>query len=405
MVQAGTALIPVEEARARILDALAPVPAETIGLDRAVGRVLAADATARRTQPPGALSAMDGYALRAADVAQVPVRLEVIGEAAAGSAFAGRIEPGQAVRIFTGAPLPAGADAVVIQEDTTGENGWVEVHATVAPGRHVRPEGIDFRAGDVGLCAGTLLTPQDIALAAAMNLPWLSVRRRPRVALLSTGDELVRPGEPIGPDQIVSANAPALAALVRAAGGEPLDLGIAPDRPEAIRDHARGAAGADLLVTIGGASVGAHDLVQPALAEMGLAVAFWRIAMRPGKPLMFGRLGAIPVLGLPGNPVSALVCALVFLRPALWRLLGRSDAAEICESALLGRDLPANDRRQDYLRARRTRDAQGRAVVTPCELQDSSVLSVLAAADCLLIRPPHAPAAAAGSAVPILPLR
>ena len=397
-------MIPVEEARARIQAALPVMPAETVGVDHALGRVLAADVVARRTQPPVAVSSMDGYAVRASDVAAAPATLRTIGSSAAGGGFPGTVGPGQAVRIFTGAPVPAGADTVVIQEDVDvipGDGGQVRVREAGIPGAHIRPAGLDFREGDVGIRAGRLLTARDVGLAAAMNVPWLQVRRRPRVALLSTGNELVRPGEPIGPSQIVSSNALALGALVRTAGGEPIDLGIAPDDRAELARIAAGAAGADLLVTTGGASVGEHDLIHSVLGDAGASIDFWRIAMRPGKPLMFGRAMGVALLGLPGNPVSALVCALVFLLPGLKAMLGVTEADGV-ETARLGRDLPANDRRRDYLRSTLARDAGGGWTATPFAKQDSSMLSYLAQADCLVIRPPLAPAAKAGDPVPIV---
>jgi molybdopterin molybdotransferase len=271
-------------------------------------------------------------------------------------------------------------------------------------GAHIRPAGLDFRAGEVGLRAPRVLTPRDIGLAAAMNVPWLSVRRRPRVAVLATGDELVRPGEPAGPHQIISSNGPAIAALVRSAGAEAIDLGIAPDRADALAEIAAGARGADLLVTLGGASVGEHDLIHRVLGAAGASIDFWRIAMRPGKPLMFGRSGDVPLLGLPGNPVSALVCGLIFLLPALRALLGLPALADGYEPARLGRALPANDQRQDYLRATLERGAEGGWLATPFPVQDSSMLSRLADADCLIVRPPRAPAAEAGAWVDVVRL-
>jgi molybdopterin molybdotransferase len=397
-------MIAVAEARRRILVGLAPVPAEQIGLAAALGRTLAAPVVARVTQPPAAVSAMDGYAVRAADVANVPARLAVIGAAPAGKPFAGTVGPGQAVRIFTGAPMPAGADAVVIQENARAEGDHVSVAENVAPGRYVRRAGLDFAAGEAKLPAGRTLTPRDVGLAAAMNVPWLAVRRRPRIALLATGDEIVQPGEPIGPGQIVSSNAWALAAFVSAQGGEPVNLGIAPDDETALRALAAGAAGCDALVTSGGASVGDHDLVQKALGAVGLKVDFWQIAMRPGKPLMFGALGGVPVLGLPGNPVSSMVCALLFLGPMLAALLGRAETDPPRATARLGAGLPANDRREDYLRARLSRPPGQDLVATPAATQDSSMLATLAAADALIVRPPLAPPAKTGDTVDILPL-
>lgn len=396
-------LIPVDEAVGRILAAFTPLPAETVSLAEAVGRTLAEDVVARVTQPPADVSAMDGYAVRASDVATVPCRLRVIGEAPAGGAYDGIVGPGETVRIFTGGPVPAGADAIVIQEDTVRHGDEVEVRESAPPGRYIRPAGLDFAVGTTGLRAGRCLTPRDIGLAAAMNVPWLSVRRRPRVAILASGDEIVLPGDTIGPNQIVSSNSWSLAAFVAANGGTPMHLGIAPDNEQAVRDLAAAAAGADILVTTGGASVGDHDLVQSALGAAGLELDFWRIAMRPGKPLMFGRLGAVPLLGLPGNPVSSMVCALIFLAPVLARMAGR-DVTPPLESGRLGRALGANDRRQDYLRATLERTADGHFIATPFEKQDSSMLSRLAQADCLVVRPPFEAPKEAGDEVLFLRL-
>jgi molybdopterin molybdotransferase len=397
-------MISVEEALNRILAGIGgPMPAEEVPLTAGLGRILAEDVTARLTQPPVAVSAMDGYAVRAVDVATVPARLTVIGMAPAGRPFNGSVGPGQAVRIFTGAAVPDGADAVVIQEDTEAAGNTVTVREGAPAGRFIRPAGLDFRAGSVGLTAGKRLTSRDIGLAAAMNRPWLRLRRRPRVAILSTGDELVNPGESPQAGQIVSSNAFGLAAFVTAEGGEPLMLGISPDDPQQLLQSIEAAAGADLLVTSGGASVGEHDLIANALGAAGMELDFWKIAMRPGKPLLFGRLGRMPVLGLPGNPVSSLVCAIVFLRPALAAMLGQKAGGSSETTARLGRDLPENDRRQDYLRSELTVDPNG-LVATPFERQDSAMLSLLVRAGCLVIRPPHAAAARAGEAVKILRL-
>jgi molybdopterin molybdotransferase len=319
----------------------------------------------------------------------------------AGTRFGGTVRPGECVRIFTGAPVPDGADTIVIQENTSAEGNRIIVREGAAPGRHVRRAGLDFRAGQVMLRAGRVLTARDIGLAAAMNVPWLPVRRRPRVAILATGNEVVMPGDPLGPDQIAGANTPALAALAEACGAEASNLGIAPDDRAALAAMAGAAAGADLLVTTGGVSVGEHDLVRDALGDRGLELDFWRIAMRPGKPLMFGRLGGTLVLGLPGNPVSALVCAVLFLQPMLRALLGLPAEAPPVR-ARLGRGLPANDRRRDHLRGRLERDGNGLPVATPFDLQDSAMMAPLAAADCLIVRPPHAPAARAGEIVDIV---
>src|SRR5438105_12393211 len=315
-------MISVEEALARLLAPLEPVPVEQISIAEGAGRVLAEDLAARRTQPPFAVSAMDGYAVRAEDVVQVPARLRIVAEIPAGAGYDGTIGPGEAARIFTGAPIPAGADAIVIQENTARDGDRVEVREGAAKGRYVRRAGLDFAEGEVLLEAGRRLTPRDIGLAAAMNRPWLFVHRRPRVGILSTGDEIVMPGDPIGPHQIVSSNSLSLAAFVAACGGIPVSVGNAPGDPAALRQVAAATRGVDLLVTTGGASVGEHDLVRDALGADGLELDFWQIAMRPGKPLMVGRYRGTPMVGLPGNPVSALVCALLFLRPALDCLSG-----------------------------------------------------------------------------------
>jgi molybdopterin molybdotransferase len=397
-------LMPVADARARILEAMAPVSAESVSLAEARGRVLAEDVIARVTQPPVAVSAMDGYAVRAQDVATVPSTLTVIGEAPAGGAFEGTVGAGQAVRIFTGGPVPSGANAIVIQEDTDRDGDQVSVKEAAIEGRFIRPAGLDFSAGDAGLQAGRILTARDIALCAAMNVPWLRVRRKPRVAVLANGDELVMPGEAIGPNQIVSSNNVGICALINASGGEAIDLGIAPDNAEGLLTMAAGARGADLLITIGGASVGDHDLIQSVLGEKGLEVDFWRIAMRPGKPLIFGHFGDVPMLGLPGNPVSALVCGLIFMKPAIAALSGADVTDLETRSAILTSDLGENDQRQDYLRATTTKDSDSNLTVTPFGKQDSSMLSRLARADALILRPPHAPAVKAGDVVEIIDL-
>ncbi len=397
-------MISVEEARARMTGAFQSVSAETIGLAQGHGRVLAEDLVARVTQPSAAVSAMDGYAVRAADVAEAPVTLTQIGKAPAGSAYDGLVGPGQTGRIFTGAPLPQGADSIVIQEDTEAQGDSVLVKVSVPKAHYVRRAGLDFRQGDVGIRAGRLLSARDVGLAAAMNVPWLQVRRRPRIAILATGDEVVMPGEPIGAHQIVSSNGLSLAALVRACGAEASNLGIALDSKDSLDAFVAGARGADLLVTTGGVSVGEHDLIRDALEDQGLEMDFWRIAMRPGKPLLFGRIGATPILGLPGNPVSSLVCATLYLRPAIEVMLGRTGQAPPPENAILGADLEANDRRQDYLRARLEVDSRGRRLAVPFERQDSSMLATLARADCLIVRKPLAAPAKAGEVVEIVPL-
>lgn len=402
-------MIPVTEARARIIAALPVMPAETVGLREAAGRVLAEDVVSRRTQPPFDASAMDGWACRQADLGTLPARLKPVGKAAAGGRHDGTVGPGECVRIFTGAPLPAGADAIVIQEDADPQaDGSVLVREAPQPGQWIRRAGLDFAAGQGLLKAGRRLSPEDVALAAAMNVPWLAVRRRPRIAVLATGDELVRPGDPIGENQIVSSNNVGIAALIDTHGGTATDLGIARDSEADLRGKADAAAGHDLLVTLGGASVGEHDLIHAVLGGGGAGIDFWRIAMRPGKPLMFGHAvltaGAVPLLGLPGNPVSAFVCAHNFLVPALRAMLGL-DWTVVFDSAVTAEDLPANDRREDYLRASLRQDTGNGLTVSRFPRQDSSMLRLLSEADCLIVRPPLAPALPAGSSVPILRLR
>ncbi|MGP9821837.1 molybdopterin molybdotransferase MoeA [Salinarimonas sp. NSM] len=402
-------LLPVAEARARIVAAAgAPLPAEIAPLEACFGRTLAEDVVATRTQPPFAASAMDGFAVRAIDVATAPVVLRVIGEAAAGRRFAGPVGAGEAVRIFTGAPVPEGADTIVVQENAEPPaDGCVRILESAPAGRFVRPRGLDFSQGDVLIPAGRVLDARALALAAAMNHPALPVRRRPVVALIATGDELVMPGEAPGPDQIVASNVVALAALVAAAGGEPRVLGIARDTKDAIREKlaAARAAGADVLVTLGGASVGAHDLVQDTLREAGMELGFWKIAMRPGKPLMHGRLDGMLFLGLPGNPVSSMVCGLLFLRPAIRALVGDPQAGRIAtEWAVLGASMAPNDAREDYVRATLAPRSCALPEATPAPVQDSSMLGVLARADALIVRPVRDSARQAGEVVEIVRL-
>jgi len=400
------ALMPVTEALSAVLAGAEPCPEEMLALDLAFHRVLARDVTALRTQPPQAMSAMDGYAVRAVDASAAGTSLTVIGEVAAGRPFDQAVGTGQAVRIFTGGVIPEGADAVVIQEDTVADGGHVTITEAARLGRHIRPAGIDFREGDVLLAGGIRLTDRDLSLAAGMNHPELPVRRRPRVALLATGDELVMPGTTAGPGQIVYSNGYALRALARHEGAEVIDLGIAADTLEATVKGIRRArdAGAEILVTTGGASVGDHDLVKRALEAEGVTMAFWKIAMRPGKPMMHGRLGAMRVIGLPGNPVSSYVCGFLFLVPLIRTLSGRTSVQHALETALLGRDVGANDARQDYLRARLERRGDRALIAIPVDHQDSSLLGNLAAAQALIIRPPFAPRASAGAACDILRL-
>jgi molybdopterin molybdotransferase len=395
-------MISVDEARARILENLQIMGVETVSLAQGWNRVLAASVRARLTQPPADVSAMDGYALRAVE-AKAGARLRIIGTAPAGHPFEGIVAPGEAVRLFTGSFMPAGADAVILQEDAEAADGFVILNEAGVAGRHIRRAGQDFGAGDVLILQGRRLTARDIGLAAAGNHPWLAVYRRPRIAILATGDEISLPGNEMGPGGIVSSNAHALAAFIKAAGGEPIVLPIAGDDLGAIAAGADAARGADLLLTTGGASVGEHDLVEKGLAARGLVLDFWKIAMRPGKPLMFGRIGDMPMLGLPGNPVSAFVCALLFLRPAIERMIGLSGDAPATEPARLAAAMKANDQREDYVRATLSRDADG-WVATPYSVQDSGMLRNLARADALIRRPAHQGALAEGARVEIIRL-
>jgi molybdopterin molybdotransferase len=401
------ALLSVADARKLVLADANALPIEQVPLGEACGRVLATDLAALRTQPPADVSAMDGYAVRSADIAATPARLRVIGEVAAGRPFEREVKAGEAARIFTGGVMPRGTDTVVIQEATKRDGEAVTIERGEAHGRNIRREGLDFRAGDVALTAGRRLGPRQLALAAAMNHASVPVHRRPRVAILATGDELVPPGSAPGIGHIVYSNGFALTAVVRAEGAEVIDLGIAPDRLDATIAAVRRAREerADVLVTTGGASVGDYDFVHRALATEGMALSFWKVAMRPGRPLMHGRLDGMQVLGLPGNPVSSFVCATLFLVPLLRILVGRSDIAPPIEEAVLGSALPQNDERADYLRAVLARRPQdGARVATPFPKQDSSMLLPLAHADCLIIREPFAPAAEAGSGCAILNL-
>ncbi len=396
-------MISVAEARERILAPLRATPPETVALAQGWGRVLAAPVVARLTQPPADVSAMDGYALRAVDGA-LGARLRVVGAAPAGHPFAGQVGAGEAVRLFTGSVVPAGADCILLQEDATRDGDTVVVREACTPARHIRRAGQDFTAGDVLIQAGRRLGARDIGLAAAANYPWLTVHRRPRIAILATGDEIAMPGEPIVAGGIVSSNSHAIAALVRAGGGEPVIPPIARDDSAAIAAIVDGLGGVDMLVTTGGASVGEHDLVQSALAERGFELDFWKIAMRPGKPLIAGRVAGTPVLGLPGNPVSALICAALFLLPSLDVLGGLPAAAPHTERAVLGCPVPQNDGRADHLRATLAVAPGGLLVATPFPRQDSGMLSLLARAEALVLRAPHAAALPEGADVEVIRL-
>jgi molybdopterin molybdotransferase len=398
------AALTVEEALARILRGAAPIAdSQRRDLLASHGQVLTEPLVASLTQPPFDASAMDGYAVRGADIARLPATLRVIGESAAGRGFDGKIGTGEAVRIFTGAPIPGGADAIVIQENTAQDGDRVTVREGTTDTGHIRPRGGDFRAGEVLLAAGRKLSARDITLAAAMGYAALPVRRPPVVAIVATGDELVLPGVTPGPDQIVCSNTFGIAGMVRAAGGTPRLLGIARDTAESLGELISHAAGADILITVGGASVGDHDLVGPVLASRGLALDFWRIAMRPGKPLMYGRLDRQHVVGLPGNPVSSLVCTRLFVIPLVRALLGLEPEPARPIEARVAVPLAANGPRAHYMRGTARHAADG-LVVTPIANQDSSLMRPLADADCLLVRPIAAPALAAGSRVPILML-
>ena len=402
------ALLPVADALERLLSAARPVRrTEKVPLHEAEGRVLAEDVAARLTQPPFNNSAMDGYALRHADIAALGAVLEVVGTSAAGHAFEGSAGPGEAVRIFTGAPLPAFADTVLLQEDAEVlEDGRIRTTFLTPKGRHIRPRGQDFSEGEIVLKAGDMLDPGRLTVAAAMNHAELTVYTRPRVALLATGDELVPPGTSPGASQIIASNTYGVAAIARSAGAEIVDLGIVRDDKQAILEAVRNALSLDIdvLVTLGGASVGDFDLVQPVLGEAGMELDFWRIAMRPGKPLMVGRLGEIQVVGLPGNPVSSLVCSLLFLEP-LTRRLAHLPPKDRLRDAVTAVPVKENDHRQDYVRARLARGPVGELLVTPFGKQDSSMMKTFAEAEGLLVRPPQAPAMAAGSPCKVLLLR
>lgn len=393
------ALLPLEEALQRIIASAKLLPAETVPLHLAHGRILAKAITARADQPPFHASAMDGYAFRHADATTLPASLKIIGTAAAGHPFKGTLRSGQAVRILTGAPLPRGADTIVIQENTSVSRKTLQVIHPTEKGRNIRPHAMDFAKGLELVPAGQRLTARDVGLAASANHAFIRVRMKPRVAILTTGDELAVPGAKLRPGQIRSSNSPALAAYAAALGADVLDLGIIRDDLKAITAAVRKAARADILITTGGASVGDHDHVQEALRRAGVKIDFWKIAMRPGKPFMFGTRGRLRVLGLPGNPVAALVCARLFLKPLIAAMNGLP-TAEPLAFARLSHALPANDQRQDYLRGELAADG----TVVTAQKQDSSMQRVMRTATCLVIRPPHAPEAKPGELVPVLRL-
>ncbi|MCK0170705.1 molybdopterin molybdotransferase MoeA [Aliiroseovarius sp. S1123] len=390
-------MITVNEALDAIFELVTPCGTEEVPLAEAAGRALAAPVTATRLQPPFAASAMDGYALNGVE-ADPEAMFRVIGESAAGHGFDGRVGPGECVRIFTGAPLPEGTNRVIIQEDVTRKGNLVTLARKLDKGPHVRPAGADFKPGDT-IPAPRVLTPADLALTAAMNVPTLTVSRKPVVALLATGDELVMPGEVPGPDQIIASNSFGLKALIEANGGHARMLPIARDNADSLRTALNLAADADLIVTIGGASVGDHDIVGAVAAEMGMDQSFYKVLMRPGKPLMAGRMADAVMIGLPGNPVSSMVCGHVFLVPALRAMQGLGEAAAPRHHAVLTADIGPNGPREHYMRAR-----VDNGEITVFDSQDSALLSVLAQANALLVRPVSAPALAAGAQVEYLPI-
>lgn len=395
-------MLSLDEAQARLLSAIEPLPVETVPLAEAAGRYAAADHMAQRTQPPFPASAMDGYAIRFGDL---PGPWRIIGESSAGARFSGVVGAGETVRIFTGAPLPDGADTVVVQEDVARESERLTLTRDGPPraGAHVRAAGLDFAEGDGLVAAGEWLTPARLGLLASGGHAVAMVRQRPSVALLSTGDELVAAGQPTGPDQIVNSNGPMLSALLEQAGAQVVDLGIVGDERENLRAAIGRATSCDLLMTVGGASVGDRDLVLPVLTEAGAAIDFWKVAIKPGKPMLTGALGGTRVIGLPGNPVSAFVCAHLFVLPALRRMMGALAPLPRLISARTTVDLPANGPRRDHLRA--ALDFERRAwVVTPADVQDSSMLGRLAASNALLVRLEGASAVPAGAFVPVMPL-
>ena len=398
------ALLPVADALRLLLDGAARLGPERVSLHEAAGRVLATPISALRTQPPFDASAMDGYAVRFEDVETVPCRLVVIGVSAAGHGFGGKVEKGQAVRILTGAPMPQGADTIVIQENATLLGNAIEVLETVAVGRHIRRRGLDFSLGDALLPSGRTLDAAALSLAASANHAMLDVVKRPVVAVIATGDELVAPGGTPGPDQIIASNSFGVAAIASAGGAKVIDLGIVSDDRDTLAACVARATevGADIVVTLGGASVGDHDLVREVLTTSGVTLDFWKIAMRPGKPLMVGRRGATRFVGMPGNPVASLVCSHLFLKPLIAKLSGTVAGHDI-RAAVLGAAMTANDLRQDYVRAKLTFD-NGTAVATPFPVQDLSMLRVLAESGALIVRPPFAPAADPGDACEILML-
>jgi len=394
-------MLNVPDALARVTDLFSTMPIEWVPLREAPNRILAQDVAAVRAQPPFAASAMDGYAVRGADAA-TDAKLTVVGESAAGTGFADQIGPGECVRIFTGAPLPQGADRVVIQENVDRTENVITLFDDPGTATHIRAKGADFQAGDT-VKAPLRLGPNDIALLAAMNCGRVPVYKHPEIALLATGDELVMPGENPGSDQIITSNNFGLAALFEGLGARVRILPIARDTPQSLAQAFRLCDGADMIVTLGGASVGDHDIVHSVATDLGLETAFYKVAMRPGKPLMAGKLNGIPMIGLPGNPVSAMVCGHIFLRPALNMMLGLGGHALPRELAQSSVDMPKNGPREHYMRADLGIE-YSRLTVHPKSRQDSALLSVLARSNALLVRPPNDPARHAGDLVEVIRL-
>lgn len=390
-------MITVAQALEHLFTLTKPMDVQEIPLRAAAGRILARDVSAQRTQPPFAASSMDGYAMRRAEV-EPDAMFKVVGESAAGHRYTGTLNAGQAVRIFTGAPVPEGADFVVIQEDVTRRGDLITLGHKIGEKDNIRPAGGDFTQGQT-VSSPLRLRPADIALLAAMNIATVPVYRKPVVAIMATGDELVQPGEVPGPDQIIASNTYGLAAQLDALGADTRLMPIARDNAPSLQRAFELAHGSDLIITIGGASVGDHDLVAPVAAQMGMEQAFYKVAMRPGKPLMAGHLGTSAMVGLPGNPVSALVCGTIFVAPMISAMLGLGQHAAPRRQAPLAVDIPANGPREHYMRA-----VVSEGVVTPSDRQDSSLLTVLATANALLVRPPSAPAGTSGTLVEIIDL-
>ncbi len=395
-------MICVNQAIKLLADNVTLTKAEALPLKHCLGRVLAEDVISRVSHPPVDVSSMDGYAIKAADTAKPPVILNLIGESQAGSRFDQTIQTGETVRVFTGAPLPKGADAVEMQENAREHGEGIEINNSVSANTFVRTAGMDFNAGDVMIKTGTVLNARHVGLAAAMNQSTLSVRKKPQVAILATGNEVTLPGADIAPSQIITSNSFALHAYVIAMGGEPIDLGIAGDTLEELDSSIEKAIPSDILVTIGGISVGDYDLVKQALSKKGLKQIFHKVAMRPGKPTLFGKIDNLSILCMPGNPVSAGVCSILFLKKALFTMLGIKTNNEPAQTAILGVDMVENDLRQDYVRARLKINEAGERIALPFSKQDSAMLAHFTEADCLIIRSPHAPLTRAGEHVKIL---